>query len=284
MLYDLGNAWSRSAALAIRHGVRGGSRYRPNTLKQRLRDGENVLGCWTMLGHPQVVEILSLAGFDYLVLDQEHGLGDATTLAAQLHAMSATPTVGVVRVPWNDHVYLKRVLDVGAEAVLIPSIDTADEARAAVSACLYPPRGRRGTASSSVRASSYGMAPDYVATCADNLLIACQIESARAVENIDAILAVPGIDLMFIGPFDLSATVGQMGNLEHPEVARLITRAEERIRAAGRPMGTVPHPGRTWADMFDRGYQFVNAGSDISRLRDGGVADVKAFRARYRRG
>ena len=102
--------------------------YRPNVLKQRLHNGDKLLGCWTMLGHPQVVEILSLAGFDYLVLDQEHGLGDATSLAAQLHAMSATPTVGVVRVPWNDHVYLKRVLDVGAEAVLVPSVDTADEA------------------------------------------------------------------------------------------------------------------------------------------------------------
>ena len=253
--------------------------YRPNRLKQRLHAGENVLGCWTMLGNPQVAEILSLAGYDFLVLDQEHGLGDPTSLAAQLHAMSATPTVGVVRVPWNDHVYLKRVLDVGAEAVLIPSIDTADEARAAVSACLYPPRGRRGTASSSVRASSYGMTSDYVATCADNLLIACQIESAKAVENIDEILAVDGIDLVFIGPFDLSATLGQMGNLKHPEVARLIGHAESRIRAAGRPMGTVPHPGCTWKDMFARGYQFVNAGSDVSRLRDGALADIKEFRA-----
>ena len=235
-----------------------------------------------MLGNPQVVEILSLAGFDYLVLDQEHGLGDATSLAAQLHAMSATPTVGVVRVPWNDHVYLKRVLDVGAEAVLIPSIDTADEARAAVAACRYPPRGRRGTASSSVRASSYGMAPDYVATCADELLIACQIESATAVANIDAILAVDGIDLMFIGPFDLSATVGQMGNLKHPEVARADRAGRgARSSAAGRPMGTVPHPGCTLHDMFERGYQFVNAGSDISRLRDGALADVKAFRGKY---
>ena len=256
--------------------------YRPNVLKERLRNGQNVLGCWSMLGSPQVAEILSLAGFDYLVLDQEHGLGDVTSLQAQLHAMSATPAVGVVRVPWNDHVYLKRVLDAGAEAVLIPSIDTAEEARAAVAACRYPPRGRRGTASSSVRASSYGMAPDYVATCADNLLIACQIESATAVSNIDAILAVEGIDLVFIGPFDLSATVGHMGNLAHPDVASLIERAETAIRAAGRPMGTVPHPGCTALDMFDRGYQFVNAGSDVARLRDGSLADVKAFCARYR--
>ena len=257
--------------------------YRPNSLKERLRKGENVLGCWSFLGNPQVVEILSLAGFDYLLLDQEHGLGDPTSLATQLVALSATPTVGVVRVPWNDHVYLKRVLDAGAEGVLIPGIDTAEEARAAVAACLYPPRGRRGTAAGSVRASSYGMAPDYVATCADNLLIACQIESAKAVENIDAILAVEGIDLMFIGPFDLSATVGQIGNLKHPEVARLIEHAESRIRAAGRPMGTVPHPGCTWKDMFARGYQFVNAGSDVSRLRDGSLADVKEFRALYRK-
>jgi 4-hydroxy-2-oxoheptanedioate aldolase len=253
--------------------------YRQNVLKQRLLNGENVLGCWTMLGSAQAVEVLSLAGYDYLVLDQEHGLGDIGTLGAQLQAMSATPTVGVVRVPWNDHVYLKRVLDSGAEAVLIPSIDTADDARAAVAACRYPPVGRRGTASSSVRASNYGMAANYVATCADNLLIACQIESATAVGNIDAILAVDGIDLMFIGPFDLSATVGQMGNLKHPEVARLIEHAESRIKAAGRPMGTVPHPGCTWKDMFARGYQFVNAGSDIAKLRDGSLADVKEFRS-----
>ena len=236
--------------------------YRPNSLKQRLRKGDNVLGCWSFLGNPQVVELLSLAGFDYILLDQEHGV--------------------VVRAPWNDHVYLKRVLDAGAEAVLIPSIDSADEARAAVAACLYPTRGRRGTAASSVRASSYGMAPDYVATCAENLLIGCQIESAKAVDNIDEILAVDGIDLVFIGPFDLSATVGQMGNLKHPEVARMIEHAEARIKAAGRPMGTVPHPGCTWKDMFARGYQFVNAGSDISRLRDGSLADVREFRALYR--
>ncbi|MCM0018392.1 MAG: aldolase/citrate lyase family protein [Tagaea sp.] len=258
--------------------------YRTNGLKARLQRGENVLGCWSMLGDPHVTELLSLAGFDYIVLDQEHGLGDPSSLSAQLQAMSATGTVGVVRVPWNDHVYLKRVLDVGAEAVLIPSVDTADEARAAVAACLYPPRGRRGTASSSVRASSYGMAANYVATCAAELLVAIQIESATAVGNIDAILAVEGIDLVFIGPHDLSATVGQMGNLKHPEVARLIGHAEARIKAAGLPMGTVPHPGCTWMDMFERGYQFVNSGSDISRLRDGSLADVKAFREIYRKG
>lgn len=256
--------------------------YRPNAVKQRLKNGENVLGCWTMLGSPHVVELLGFAGFDYLILDQEHGLGDPTSLSFQLQAMAATPATSVVRVPWNDHVYLKRVIDAGAEGVLIPSIDTAEEARAAVAACRYPPRGRRGTAASSVRASNYGMAPDYVAGCCDNLLVVIQIESAKAVENIDEILAVEGIDVVFIGPFDLSATVGQMGNLKHPEVARLIEHAESRIRAAGLPMGTVPHPGCTWKDMFARGYQFVNAGSDVAKLRDSSLADVKAFREGFR--
>jgi 4-hydroxy-2-oxoheptanedioate aldolase len=257
--------------------------YRENVLKRRLRAGECVLGCWSMLGSPAAVEILALAGYDFIVIDQEHGAGDPTSLADQLRALTGTATTGVVRVPWNDQVYLKRVLDAGAEAVLIPSIETAEEARAAVAACLYPPRGRRGTASSSVRASSYGMAANYVATCADNLLIACQIESAKAVENIDAILAVEGIDMMFIGPFDLSATVGQMGNLKHPEVARLIAHAEQRIRAARRPMGTVPHPGCSWKDMFARGYQFVNAGSDVGRLRDPALADLREFRTAHPR-
>jgi len=256
--------------------------YRKNRLKERLQNAENVFGCWTMLGNPHATEILALAGFDYLILDQEHGLGDPSSLSLQLQAASATEATPIVRVPWNDHVYLKRVLDAGAEGVMIPSVETAEEARTAVAACRYPPQGRRGTAASTVRASSYGMAPDYVATCADNLLIVLQIESAKGVENIDEILEVEGIDVMFIGPYDLSGTVGQLGNIKHPEVARLIEHAEARIKAKGLPMGTVPHPGCTWKDMFARGYQFVNAGSDVARLRDGSLADVKAFREIYR--
>jgi 4-hydroxy-2-oxoheptanedioate aldolase len=255
--------------------------YRPNALKQKLAAGRKVLGCWSMIGNPVVTEILGLAGFDFLLLDQEHGLGDPTTLVGQLQAINTTPATSVVRVPWNDHVYLKRVLDAGVEGVMIPSIETAEEARAAVAACHYPPRGRRGAASSSARASGYGTAPDYLATCAENLLVVLQIESAKGVENIDEIMAVEGIDVMFIGPHDLSGTVGHLGDLKHPEVAALIARAEERIQARGKPMGTVPHPGCTAMDMFQRGYGFVNAGSDIGRLRDGAIADVRAFRAAY---
>lgn len=255
--------------------------YRPNALKRKLLAGKKAIGCWSMIGNPVVTEILGLAGFDFLLLDQEHGLGDPSSLVGQLQAINTTPATSVVRIPWNDHVYIKRVLDAGVEGIMVPSVENAEEARAAVAACLYPPRGRRGAASSSARASGYGTAPDYLKTCADDLLVIVQIESANAVANIDAICAVEGVDLVFIGPHDLSGTVGQLGNLKHPEVARLIEHAEKRILASGKPMGTVPHPGCTAFDMFERGYSFVNAGSDIAKLRDSSIADVRKFREAY---
>lgn len=252
--------------------------FRANSLKQKLLSGGRVLGCWTTLGHPQIAEILALAGFDFLLLDQEHGVGDPSALVGVLQAISATPTTSVVRIPSNDPVYLKRVLDMGVESVMIPNIESADEARAAVAACRYPPRGRRGSAIGSARASNYGMAANYRNEADDNILIIGQIESARAVDSIDEIAAVEGLDVLFIGPHDLSGTIGHLGDLKHPDVVDLIERAEAGIRRSGKPMGTVPHPGVGWADMFKRGYHFVNAGSDVSRLRDQALADVKTFR------
>jgi 4-hydroxy-2-oxoheptanedioate aldolase len=257
--------------------------FRPNALKKRLLSGGRAIGCWTVLGSPPVVELLSYAGFDYLLLDQEHGFGDPTTLMSSLQAMAATPNcTGIVRVPSNDPNYLKRVLDAGAEGVMVPNVETAEDARNIVAACRYPPKGRRGSALGSARASDYGInAPRYKETAADELLIVCQIESPKAVDNIPAIAAVEGVDVLFIGPHDLSGSVGQLGNFKHPDVAPLIARAEESIKKAGKPMGTVPHPGVRWSEMFERGYHMINAGSDVGRLRDGALADVKEFRAKY---
>ncbi|HVF64267.1 MAG TPA: aldolase/citrate lyase family protein [Casimicrobiaceae bacterium] len=257
--------------------------FRTNAVKARLAAGRPVIGCWTVLGSPPVIELLAYCGFDYLLLDQEHGFGEASSLLHSLQAMAATPACSsIVRVPWNDPVYLKRVLDAGVEGVMIPSVETAEEARAVVNACRYPAIGRRGSALGSARASNYGIhAADYRNRAADELLIVCQIESPRAVENIPAIAAVDGVDVLFIGPHDLSGTVGQLGDLTHPDVAPLIARAEEAIKRSGKPMGTVPHPGMTWRQMFERGYQMINAGSDVSRLRDAAIADVKEFRRVY---
>lgn len=257
--------------------------FRPNALKQRLRAGKRALGCWTTLGSPPVIELLAFCGFDYLLLDQEHGFGEPSALLQSLQAMAATPAcTSIVRVPSNDPNYLKRVLDAGVEGVMVPSINTATDARDVVAACRYPPAGRRGSALGSARASDYGIrAPEYREVAADELLIVCQIESAQAVENIDAIAAVEGVDVLFIGPYDLSGTIGHLGDFKHPDVAALIARAEEGIRRSGKPMGTVPHPGATWRDMFERGYQMINAGSDVARLRDAARADVTEFRRVY---
>ena len=255
--------------------------FRVNALKQRLRAGKRALGCWTVLGSPPVIELLAFCGFDYLLLDQEHGFGEPSALLSSLQAMAATPACSsIVRVPSNDPNYLKRVLDAGVEGVMVPNIQTAEDAREVVAACRYPPAGRRGSALGSARASDYGIrAADYRNAAAAELLIVCQIESPQAVANIDAIAAVDGVDVLFIGPHDLSGTVGRLGDLKHPDVAPLIARAEEGIRRSGKPMGTVPHPGATWRDMFARGYQMINAGSDVARLRDAALADVKEFRS-----
>lgn len=254
--------------------------FRPNAIKRRLASGKNALGCWTVLASPPVIELLAFCGFDYLLLDQEHGFGETASLLHSLQAMSASPNCSsIVRVPSNDPNYLKRVLDAGAEGVMVPNVQTAEEARDVVAACRYPPAGRRGSALGSARASDYGIrASDYRNSAADELLIVCQIESPKAIDNIDAIASVEGIDVLFIGPYDLSGTVGRLGDFKHPEVAKLIARAEEGIRRNGKPMGTVPHPGLSWREMFARGYQMVNAGSDVSRLRDSALADVKEFR------
>jgi len=253
--------------------------FRPNQMKRKLRAGQNVLGCWTTLGSPQIAELLAMTGFDFLVFDQEHGLGDSSSLVSQLQAIAPTQTSSVVRIPSNDPVYLKRVLDAGVEGVMIPQVESAAEAKAAVDACRYPPRGRRGSSIGSCRASNYGMAAaDYRKTADDEILIIAQIESVSAIEQIAEIGAVDGIDVLFIGPHDLSGTLGHLGDLKQPDVAAAIARAEQAIAKTGKPMGTVPHPGVSWRDMFKRGYRMINAGSDVSRLRDAALADVKAFR------
>ena len=213
--------------------------FRVNTLKQRLRAGKRALGCWTVLGSPPVIELLALCGFDYLLLDQEHGFGEPSALLQSLQAMAATPAcTSIVRVPSNDPNYLKRVLDAGVESVMVPNIQTAEDAREVVAACRYPPAGRRGSALGSARASDYGIrAADYRDAAADELLIICQIESVRAVENIDAIAAVDGVDVLFIGPYDLSGTLGHLGDFKHPDVAA-------RLQALHAPRNTLRSPTR----------------------------------------
>ncbi|MDQ0467751.1 HpcH/HpaI aldolase family protein [Labrys wisconsinensis] len=246
---------------------------KPNLLKRRLAQGEALFGAWIGTGSAVNAEILAHQGFDFLILDLEHGPGDVKDAADMLRAVGpATPCI--VRVPWNDPVFLKRILDAGADSLMIPSVETAEEARAAVQACRYPPQGRRGYAAPLVRASTYGKAKDYMRGANDELLLIVQIESAEAVGRAAEIAAVDGVDVPFLGVNDMAGSIGRLEELDHPDVRALVARAEAAMRASGKPMGTVPSAGATWQSLFEAGYQLVPVASDVGLMRDAALACV----------
>ncbi|MBV9202347.1 MAG: 4-hydroxy-2-oxovalerate aldolase [Alphaproteobacteria bacterium] len=251
--------------------------FRPNVLKARLAAGESVYGAWVGSGSPTNAEILAHAGFDFLVIDQEHGLASIGDAAAALRATESSRVPCIVRAPWNDPVWLKRILDAGAEAVMIPSVETGAEAAAAVRACRYPPQGSRGYAASVIRASTYGLEPGFLAKANENLLIVLQIESAAAVERAAEICAVEGVDVVFIGVNDLAGSIGRLEQLDHPDVRSLVRRAEDIILSSGKPMGTVPSAGASWQELFDRGYRMVVGPHDVALLRDAARQAVQEY-------
>jgi 4-hydroxy-2-oxoheptanedioate aldolase len=253
--------------------------FRENSLRKKLQSGQKALGCWLALGNAATAEIAGLAGYDWVMIDHEHGPGDFQSAIAQMQALAAFETTSLLRVPWNDPVYIKRALDAGAEGIMVPMVETADEARAAVAACRYPPNGIRGAATSSVRAADYGLAEaDYVAGAEAQLMIICQIETLTGIENIEAIAAVEGVDMLFVGPSDISTNLGYAKQRDHPKVKEVLAEVEKRIKDAGKWMGTVLRFGLDPQDLFDAGYDIVSGGSDSNHVRNAAVAQVKAHR------
>lgn len=249
-----------------------------NTLKARLANGLPCFGTWLHSASPAVAEMVSYVGLDFVIIDLEHGPGGVETATAMMQAMAASDTTPMIRVPSGDPVYLKRIVDAGAQALLIPMVNSADEAKQIVDACLYPPRGQRGNAAIVVRGSRYGLVPDYVARAHEEMLIVPQIETVAAVENAGAIAAVAGIDMVFIGPVDLSGSAGLPGETSAPEVERLIAKSLAAILAAGKPTGTVPRQGRDWRDLFADGFSLVATGSDLIHIREAALAQAEAWR------
>jgi 4-hydroxy-2-oxoheptanedioate aldolase len=239
-----------------------------NPLKSKLSEKKHTLGCFLLTGSPDNAEVLAHAGFDFLLIDHEHGCGDLGNAIAQMRAMKGTPTASMLRVPSLDPAYLKRVLDSGIQCILCPMIESASHAQAVVEACWFPPHGTRG-AGGATRASAYGTDPDYSNNIRDKLLIAVQIESRRGVEHIEEIAAVSGIDLLVIGPRDLSASIGKLGLFQDAEVLSLVARAEAAILKSGKYLGSVIYPGRTPAEMFESGYDMLIAGSDVGFILEG---------------
>jgi 4-hydroxy-2-oxoheptanedioate aldolase len=242
------------------------------SLKQRLAAGEKQIGIVMLLPSPDVAEIVAHSGLDVVMIDHEHGHGALADFVAQDRAMAGTAIRAMVRVPHGELTYAQRLLDNGAQAIVAPGVDTAEEAAAFVRACRYPPRGVRG-AGAGLRAARHGLDGGYYdAAVEDGRLLVAQIESARAVENIDAICAVDGVDMLLIGPRDLSASLGKLNRFDDPELRRLVDHAAARIRASGKFLASTLFPGRTVADMFAEGYDLVLAGKDTDFLVNGARA------------
>lgn len=238
----------------------------PNSFRQRLLAGETLIGSWCALANPVTTEVLGLAGFDWLVLDGEHAPNDISTFVPQLMALKGSVSAPVVRPPCNEPVIIKRLLDIGFSNFLIPFVETAAEATQAVASTRYPPQGIRGV-SVSHRSNMYGTVPGYNSTVNDNITVLVQIETQQAVDNIDAIAAVDGVDGIFVGPGDLSAALGYLGQPTHPEVLQVIKHVFERAKAAGKPSGILAPVEADARRYLEWGAGFVAVGSDLGVFR-----------------
>lgn len=249
-----------------------------NQLKEKLAEQGKALGCWLFINHPVVAEIVGLAGFDCVMIDHEHGPGDFQAALSLMQAVRAAgDTTCLMRVPSNDASYIKRALDIGAQGIMVPMVETPDQAEAVVSACRYPPHGIRGCASSLVRATDYGLdEAAYLEAIDDELLVICQIETQAGIDNVEAIAAVEGVDMLFVGPADLSASLGYLHNRRDPEFIAALDALLARIRAAGAWAGTVPRADASAHDLLKDDYNLVVGGSDIGLLRDSACAYVKS--------
>jgi 2-keto-3-deoxy-L-rhamnonate aldolase RhmA len=252
-----------------------------NVFRQLLKSSgaHPPVGTWISSASPIVAEAIGHAGFDWGLVDMEHAPLDVMGVVHLLQALSGTKMLPVVRVPWNDAVTVKRVLDAGATTVMFPFVQTADEAQRAVAATRYPPEGIRGMAGTS-RATRYGTTPNYFRSANGNIGVIVQIETPQAIEQIEAIAGVPGVDALFIGPADLSAALGHIGQLTHPAVMELMARAVQRCKALGMPVGTLGSSPEAVAQYRAIGFDFVAVSSDIGFIMRGAQAAIAALRTR----
>ena len=238
----------------------------PNSFKRRLAAGETLIGCWCSLANPITTEVLGLAGFDWLLLDGEHAPNDVTTFVPQLMALKDSASAPVVRPSWNDAVEIKRLLDAGFYNLLVPFVQTADDARRAVAATRYPPAGVRGV-SVSQRNNRFGTVADYFRDIDANITVLVQIESRAGLQAAAEIAAVDGIDGVFVGPSDLAAALGHLGEPNHPATQAAIARVFDAARSAGKPTGILTPVEADARRYLAMGATFVAVGSDLGVFR-----------------
>ena len=251
------------------------------TLAKRLRAGETVFSGWCMMGSPVVAETIAREGFAAVVLDAQHGLWDTAALIAGVGAVLHAGAAAMVRVPLNDFGLVSRALDFGAEAIIAPMINTAADARQFANAAKYPPLGERSWGPlRAMPLQGRSVATDYLREANDGTLTLAMIETRTALANIDAIAATPGIDALFVGPYDLSTALsnGTAQDIDAPEVDDAIEAIGEAARKAGKIPGIYCRDPERALAMAKRGFRFLSVGSDLGLVRDGAVAQVKALR------
>ena len=246
--------------------------------RSRVLAREQLAGCWLNLGSPITAEMAGLSGFDWVLLDHEHGPGSDVTIMQQLQAVAATPAAGLVRIAANEAPRFKRVLDAGAHGVMIPYVSTAAEARAAVESMRYPPRGERGVAKLT-RATEFGAAfDDYFAHAHEWLVTLPQIETQEGVSNAAEIAGVDGVDVVFVGPMDLTTSLGIPGDYEHPRSIEALTHVSNAARAANKAAGILLQNPVHVAMCRELGFTFIALGSDGSAVVGGFRNNLAALR------
>lgn len=245
--------------------------------KKAIEAGEKQVGLWVSLASNYAAEVVGGAGYDWLVVDMEHSPNDLPTVLGQLQAIAGYDNSAIVRPPWNDSVVVKRLLDAGAKGLLFPMVQSPDEAKAAVAACMFPPHGIRGVAGAN-RASNFGRSPDYFKTANDDLTIIVQLETQAALAQAVEIGTVDGVDGVFFGPADISADMGLLGQPLHPDVWVEIRKAAKALMDHGVPVGTLVMDPTFARELLDEGFTFVACGTDVGLL----TKSVDAALARVR--
>lgn len=248
-----------------------------NAFKAAIANGTLQIGLWSSLCSNIAAEIYSESGFDWILLDTEHSPNEIPGLLSQLQALAGGSATPIVRPAWNDAVLFKRVLDIGAQTLLVPYVQNAEEARRAVAATRYPPAGIRGVTGSG-RAARYGRVTDYLKTADSEICVLAQVETGPALDQLEAIAETDGVDGVFIGPSDLAASLGHIGQPGHADVQARIGDAIKRLKAVGTPAGILTANHDEARRYIDWGFTFVAVGIDLLVLRTGADALVKAFK------
>ncbi|PIA48833.1 hypothetical protein AQUCO_01300032v1 [Aquilegia coerulea] len=256
----------------------------PKTLKSRLANGETLYGIFLLSFSPTLAEIAGLAGYDFVVVDMEHGHGGISDALPCLYALAATGTPAILRLPESNATWAKKALDLGPQGIMFPMIENPKSAKKAVSYCRFPPSGVRGSAHTVVRASNYGINDGYLTNYEEELLIMCQVESEEGVKKIEEIAAVDGVDCIQMGPLDLSASLGYLWDPGNKKVRQVLREAEKNVLSgADKKNGgaylagfAMPHDGPEQLKM--RGYNMVSGAVDVGLFRSAALEDVKRFK------